>query len=375
MFQDAVAAPLALSYGPNDHWLTIHDVGLDPVLGWVAHLTIHKPQNDTHLSHDLIYTTSLNAPIQWKFLMRSVPTEVTARWMCSERCFFALTPTRSGNLTVSTAPTALQLARLLVPPSVAVENAKFTGAVAARGTFANGNACGLPIDSGVILSSGPISAALGPNNDNGSLAAGLGEGTANLHQPGDSDLGQLVGGGVTWDAARLEFDVISPSAFTFKLRYFYASEEYPEFIRQYNDPMAIFVSTTQSGGRWVNNLGNDLAVVPGITPAQPVSVSTINGGCSTGVYPPPVNPTNPVYYVDNHDPLYWAQPPHATLASAFYTQYDGMTAVLVVEKQIPANVRHHVTIAVADCPSSSHPDDHTYDSALFLRQVLSDDCQ
>jgi hypothetical protein len=366
MFQDAVAAPLALSYGPNDHWLTIHDVGLDPVLGWVAHLTIHKPLNDTHLSHDLVYTTSLNAPIQWKFLMRSASTEVTARWMCSERCFFALTPTRSGKLAVSTQKTALELARRLVPPSVEVQNATFTGTNVARGKFANGNECGLPIDSGVILSSGPISAAPGPNDDDGSIAAGPTlTGPANLYPTlGDADLSALLGGGKTVDAAVLEFDVRSASAFVLTFQYVYASEEYPEWISQYNDPMAIFVNGTAPA--------NNLAVLPGTS--LPVSVSSINGGCVEKFTPA----ANPVYYADNHDggnpyATYHALDPYAVLAPVFNVQYDGMTVLLKAQTTIPANVTRHVKIAIADYAGDN--EDHCWSSTVFLKAWSPEPCQ
>jgi hypothetical protein len=112
-----------------------------------------------------------------------------------------------GSLTTSTNATALQLAQMLVPPWVTVANANYTGAVEARGTFSGGNGCGLPIDSGVILSSGNITNAIGPNNDPGSYGN-------NGDLPGDSDLDNAISSYTpytTHDAAILEFDIISPA--------------------------------------------------------------------------------------------------------------------------------------------------------------------
>ncbi|HLN92215.1 MAG TPA: choice-of-anchor L domain-containing protein, partial [Thermoanaerobaculia bacterium] len=61
--------------------------------------------------------------------------------------------------------TPQQLAQLLAGPGVTVSNVSFTGANVAGGSFSGGLADGLGIDSGVILSSGSIANAAGPNRD------------------------------------------------------------------------------------------------------------------------------------------------------------------------------------------------------------------
>lgn len=183
----------------NDLWLQINGTTHDGT-GLTANLTIHTPWNDTNLTHDLLYAASLDSPINWRFLKRCISTNVIVSGLCEGQGFFALTQT-NGNLTVSTNSTAQQLAQLLVPPWIIVANATYTGAVVARGTFAGGNGCGLPIDSGVILSSGHITNAIGPNNGDGSIA--YLNGSSDLGQPGDADLDKLVGGGPTCDAAVL----------------------------------------------------------------------------------------------------------------------------------------------------------------------------
>ncbi len=344
----------------NDLWLEI--VGTTNTgTGLTVNLTIHTPWNDTNLTHDLFYTTDLVSPINWHFLMRCISTNVIVPDLCEPQGFFRLSQT-NGNLTVTTNATPQQLAQLLVPPWVIVTNATNTGAVVARGTFAGGNGCGLPIDSGVILASGPITNAIGPNNDSGSIA--WGNGSSYLGQPNDADLDSLVGGGPTYDAAVLEFDLISTNSFTLQFQYIFASEEYPEWIGQYNDPMAIFVTTNRVGKNWINTITNDIALVPDTTNI-PVSVNTINGGGTNEDSSLPILPTNPQYYVDNHDPDHSAMPPYAAPAPVFNIQYDGMTVLLTAQTNISANVTYHIKIAIADFG------DHFFDSAVFIKSWSS----
>ncbi len=243
---------------------------------WTADLTIHPPWNDTNLTYDLFRTENLGSPEGWRLLRRCLTTNVTVSGLPEAREFFAVGHT-NGVLSVSTNVTAQEMAELLVPPFVTVTNAVYTGSVVARGTFTGGNGCGLPIESGVILSSGWITNAIGPNTDNGFTAAGdHGARGSNLTQPGDKDLDTIVGGDGSLDAAVLEFDILSSNSSTLRFQYVFTSEEYPEYIAPYNDPLAIFVSTNRVGTNWINSITNDLALVPG-TGNLPVSVNTING--------------------------------------------------------------------------------------------------
>ena len=252
--------------------------------------------------------------------------------------------------------TAQQLARLLVGPGVTIQNATYTGTNVACGTFTGGYSCGLPVDAGVILSSGPITNAMGPNNDTGLFADN--NGSSVLHQFGDADLNNLVGGGPTHDAAVLEFDIISTNSLVLQFQYIFASEEYPEWIGRFNDPLAIFVTTNHVGTNWINDITNDIALVPGTN--LPVSVNNINGGCVLDGYSSPDPATNPQYYVDNDDPQYQALPPYAAAAPVYNIQYDGATVLLTGQTNISASVTYHVKIAIADFGDS------VYDSAVFL---------
>lgn len=316
------------------------------------------------LTYDLLYSPDLASPTNWHFLMRCLTTNacpsatnVIARGLCEPQGFFALTQT-NGNLTVKTNVTPQQMAQLLVPPWVSVTNAKYTGANVACGTFAGGYGCGLPIDSGVILSTGYITNAIGPNSDDGWNGGYYGP--SNLGQQGDDDLDSLVGsGGNTKDAAVLEFDIVWTNSFTLQFQYIFASEEYPEYDGNlYDDPMAIFVSTNRVGTNWINSIATDIALVPGTTNV-PVAVNTINGGyAGTGA-----QPTNSQYYVDNGDPL------KSTNAPVFNIQYDGTTVLLTAQTLISANVTNHVKIGIADYW------DPIYDSAVFIKPWSPCPCQ
>ena len=293
----------------NDLWLEITAFTND-----TAVLVIHPPWNDTNISHDLFCTANLSPPVDWHYLVRCVSTNVLVSNLTQPHGFFALGQT-NGDLTVTTDVTPQELAQLIVDPQVTISNVTYTGADVARGLFMGGNGCGLPIDSGVILSSGDVNLAVGPNTESD---AGVNNGT-----PGDADLSNIVGGETTYDAAVLEFDIVSSNSFVLQFQYLFASEEYPEYVGQYDDPCAIFVDHT------------NIALVP--FTSQPVTVNTINAG------------TNSQYYVDN------------SCMPAFNVQYDGMTTLLTAQAQISPDIPHHVKMAVADCG------DEYYDSAIFIK--------
>ncbi len=335
---------------------------------WTADLTIHPPWNDTNLTYDLFRTENLGSREGWRLLRRCLTTNVTVSGLPAAREFFAVGHT-NGVLTVSTNVTAQEMAELLVPPFVIVTNAVYTGSVVARGTFTGGNGCGLPIESGVILSSGWITNAIGPNSDNGLDAAGVhGGGPSDLGRPGDDDLNDLVGNSGTTDAAVLEFDILSTNAFPLRFRYIFASEEYPEWIGSYNDPFAIFVITNRVGTNWMNSITNDLALVPG-TGNLPVSVNSINGGCTADWYGHQIPSTNPQYYIDNHDPNYSALT-GAVAAPVFNIQYDGMTVLLTVETPVLANATTHIKLAISDYGGGITPNNPYWDSAAFVEAWL-----
>ena len=232
--------------------------------------------------------------------------------------------------------------------SVVQDTAEFTGASVARGIFRNGFGAGLPIDKGVILSSGDIALAKGPNDQ--SATAGFNFPVTQPSTSGDSDLDGLVADLETFDAAVLEFDIVSISPTTLTFTYVFASEEYPEFVAsQWNDLVGIFVD------------GVNIAIVPNTT--LPVAVNNVNGGYLN----PPTDDepaVNPLDYVDNHDPSFSAQPPNVAPVPVYNIQYDGTTSVLSAQTSISANITYTIKIAIADAS------DANYDSAVFIKAEI-----
>jgi hypothetical protein len=134
--------------------------------------------------------------------------------------------------------TALALAQTLAGDDVLVSNAVLTGATfpnpVSHGRFSNGRGL-LGADSGIVLSTGAVSSALGPNTDSatGGTAAGVGNSAINTSF-----------GVTTSDHIALEFDVTIPAnATNLFLQMVFASEEYPEDLTILeNDIAAVFVN-------------------------------------------------------------------------------------------------------------------------------------
>jgi hypothetical protein len=249
-----------------------------------------------------------------RMLRRQIPALVSAFLV-----FFAASPALSVTTTDLTSVTPLQLAQMLAGPGVTVSNVTFTGANVAGGTFTGGLADGLGIATGVILSSGNVANAAGPNANDGIT-------TVNM-TPGDADLNAIVGvGHTTFDAAVLEFDFV-PTSSPVSFRYVFSSDEYNEFVGEFNDVFAFLID------------GVNVALVP--STSTPVAINTVNLG------------SNPAFY-RNNDPSDLGTP------TPFGTQFDGFTTVLTATANLTPNVSHHIKLVIADT------DDTLLDSAVFL---------
>ena len=254
-------------------------------------------------------------------MRRMVPVLV----FCS--LLFVARTARSVVTTDLNSTTPQQLAQTLAGSGITVTNVRFTGANVAGGTFTGGVADGLAIESGVILSSGNVANAVGPNTNDGISTA---NGT-----PGDADLNVIVGTGhTTFDAAVLEFDFV-PTQGTVSFQYVFASEEYNEFVGQFNDVFAFFVD------------GKNVALVPGTS--TPVAINTVN------------LTTNSSFYRNN-------DPSDLGIPTPFGTQFDGFTIVLTATATLTPNVSHHIKLVIADT------DDDILDSAVFLQASSFSTC-
>jgi hypothetical protein len=208
----------------------------------------------------------------------------------------------------------------------------------ASGIFSNGGSTNIGLGSGILLTSGRASDAIGPNNN----------GAIGFNQPdafdGDADLSTLVSGSIR-DACRLEFDFVAESDFI-TVQYVFGSEEYNEYVcSQYNDVFGFFVTgNIPSGG---NYNGANVALVP--STALPVSVNTINLGVpgAEGSFGNCVALDNTEFYVDN--------------ASGVSIQYDGFTVVLTAQVAVIPGETYRFKFAIADVSDS------VLDSGVFIR--------
>ncbi len=234
-----------------------------------------------------------------------------------------------AQLTVQGGFTAQQLAEIIAGPGITVSNATINGSPQAHGTF-NGSTSAIGLNSGVILTTGPIGIAVGPNNTG---SAGI-----DLLMPGNTML-QGLAGATTFDAIVLEFDFI-PLANVAQFRYVFGSEEYPEFVNSnFNDAFGFFISGPGIAATYgVANY--NMARVPGT--AQPVTIDNVNAN------------TNAQYYRSNTAPLFGTAP--------FDFQYDGVTTVLTASAQVQACQTYHLMLMIADAG------DGIYDSGVLIEE-------
>jgi gliding motility-associated-like protein len=209
---------------------------------------------------------------------------------------------------------------VLLGQGVTATNINFVGSGLAIGFF-DGTNSNLGIDSGLVISSGDVTDAVGPNTS--------GSTTTSHNLPGDPLLNSLSSS-TTNDAAVLSFDFI-PSSDTIKFRFVFGSEEYPEFVGAgFNDVFGFFISgPIPGGGTYVDQ---NIALIPGTT--IPIAIDN-------------VNPTsNTQYYVAN--------------TGGTTVEYDGFTTVLTAVAPVICDQNYTIKIGVADAG------DFSYDSGVFL---------
>ncbi len=232
-------------------------------------------------------------------------------------CVFCSLKTRA-QLAVANGLTATQMANIIAGPGITVSNATYNGAAIASGSF-DGTNSNIGVASGVLLTTGDLTFAVGPNTQGG--ITGI-NGT-----PGNPQLDGIAGD-FTYDAATLEFDFI-PQSNTASFKYIFASEEYPEWVNQgYNDAFAFYISGPGIIGQ------QNIAVVPGTT--QPVTIDNINAGSYSQ------------YYVDN--------------TGGQSVQYDAFTTVLTATSTVQACSTYHLVLSIAD------GGDALFDSGVFIEE-------
>jgi gliding motility-associated-like protein len=240
-----------------------------------------------------------------------------------------------AQLTVVPSNNAAFLVNQLIGPGITVSNATINTQLNAAGTF-NGTASNIGLPSGVLLTSGDVANAPGPNVNTGITTAHF--------APGDPQLDLLTTPFLTEDACILEFDLVAICD-TIQISYVFGSDEYDEYVcTDFTDVFAFFIS-----GPGITGTQN-IAVIPGSL--TPVSINTVNIG-AVGInafppYPTNCNTTNSAFFTTNN--------------VGTTVEYDGFTVPLIAKSAVIPCSTYHIKLAIADAGDAS------LDSGVFLEE-------
>lgn len=206
------------------------------------------------------------------------------------------------------------------------------------GTFNRNDFTGFPFETGLVLTTGNVSVAAGPNNSGNASSAVW-------PYYVESQLSSMTTLSLNGSAS-LEFDFIAESDM-FSLNYILGSEEYCEYVgSSYNDVFAIFL--TGLDPVTLITTTKVVSIVPG-TVSIPVSINNVNHGYHSGGSGPGTNPSNSQYFICNSE-------------NTNGIQYDGYTTALSAQSNVFACQNYHVKIAVANVG------DNVFDSGVFLEE-------
>jgi gliding motility-associated-like protein len=257
-------------------------------------------------------------------------------------CIGTIPPPITTNTTQYTATQLVQDV-LLNTTCAQVTNVTFStgtnfGSTNGIGYF-NQNGSGFPFSEGVILTTGNVNRAPGPNTE------GLSDGNATW--PGDAQLFNYIQGlgidpGLNSynNATILEFDFV-PLTDNISFDFIFASEEYGVFQCTFSDAFAFFLTNNNTG------VTTNLAVLPSTT--IPISVVTIrdnlyNNGCTSA---------NPQYFAN-----YYLAPGLSPLGAPI--DFNGETVPLTATSPVIPGTQYHIKLVIAD------RNDSAFDSAVFL---------
>ena len=209
------------------------------------------------------------------------------------------------------------------------------------GTFIAGDDTDLGLEKGLLLTSGSVTNAIGPNT--------LSDSETLLNTPGDSilDLLSMIQGDtlLSFDACIVQLEVfVATNELNFE--YVFGSEEYPEFVQVdgggFNDIFAFLIS---GPGITDPNLGlqKNIALIPGTN--DPVEINSVN------------NIVNWEYYRNNQD--------------GQSTEYDGLTSdfqgfkkSLTATTQVEPCNTYTLRLGIAD------RGDSRLDSGVFIGELV-----
>jgi len=155
---------------------------------------------------------------------------------------------------------------VLVTGCLTANNVTFGGNENLQIGYFNRGTAVFPFEEGIVISTGDVTDAEGPNT--------LTNVTTEVNTGGDDQL-QSIATGTVQDAAVLEFDFV-PAGDTVTFNYIFASEEYPEYAcSDFNDVFGFFVTSMDNDGFGYNN--QNVALLPG---GDPVSINNVRPGVS-----------------------------------------------------------------------------------------------
>ncbi|MBC5833387.1 T9SS type B sorting domain-containing protein [Flavobacterium sp. F372] len=249
---------------------------------------------------------------------------------------FSFTVSFSQNITVNETFTPQQLIENILVNSGCVSVSNFSTSGGNFGTgelsygYFNANGSSFPFQDGIILSTGKLNSAVGPNSNFSDDGNGIG-------WTGDSDLNTALGLSNTFNATALEFDFV-PNANNISFEYIFSSEQYllnPQPNQcNFTDGFAFLLKEATA------TTYQNLALIPGTS--TPVRVNTVRGN---GTICPSANDA----YFD------------AFNTGSYPTSYDGQTKVLTAQSVVTPGTLYHIKLVIADEGNGR------FDSGIFLR--------
>lgn len=220
---------------------------------------------------------------------------------------------------------------VLLESGVTVSNVMYNGSsdiigCNSIGYFETGHSStNLGIEAGLILATGGVSVAVGPNNDEGKVVR------TTCDEYFDESLAALtLDPDSVYDMSVLEFDFV-PWDKEVSFNYVFASEEYLEWVGTfYNDVFGFFVTGPNPDGGFYEN--QNMALIPDTD--ETVSINSV------------YTQHNSQYYVDN--------------TGGETVQFDGFTTVLTVSFKVMPMETYHIKMGICDVG------DIDWDSGVFL---------
>lgn len=236
-----------------------------------------------------------------------------------------------AQLIVSNTLTPQQLAQLISGPGVKILNPVVHCGANGYGKY-TATGSNLNISEGLLLTTGKITNAIGPNDSTNTTWYFGNKHTANTYP-----LLNTYTGKTTWEYCEFEFDII-PQGDTIKFDFVFASEEYEEWVgSQYNDVFGFFIKGPGISGDPGAGSYHNIALIPGTSTA--VTINNVNQNLHTQ------------YYQNNNN--------------GSSVEYDGFTKGLKAISKVSPCDTFHLKLVVADVS------DKLWDSGVFIEKITS----